>query len=73
VDKTSVLIVRFAKNHPLPDGQQRAAWMTMRALLESTAARGVPCRTSMTPSGQSSPPVIRGRVRPQGRRLQRHC
>ena len=30
VDKTAVLLVRLAKNHPLPDGNKRAAWVSMR-------------------------------------------
>jgi death-on-curing protein len=29
-----VLIVHLAKNHPLPDGNKRAAWVTMRVFLE---------------------------------------
>lgn len=30
VDKAAVLVVRLAKNHPLPDGNKRAAWVSMR-------------------------------------------
>jgi death-on-curing protein len=30
VDKASVLMVRLAKNHPLPDGNKRVAWVAMR-------------------------------------------
>ncbi len=30
VDKAAVLIVRLAKNHPLLDGNKRAAWVTLR-------------------------------------------
>ena len=30
VDKAAVLLVRLAKNHPLPDGNKRAAWVSMR-------------------------------------------
>lgn len=30
VDKAAVLIVRLARNHPLPDGNKRAAWLAMR-------------------------------------------
>jgi death on curing protein len=29
-----VLIVRLAKNHPLPDGNKRAAWASLRIFLE---------------------------------------
>ena len=30
VDKAAVLIVRLAKNHPLPDGNKRVAWGALR-------------------------------------------
>ena len=30
VDKAAVLLVRLAKNHPLPDGNKRAAWVALR-------------------------------------------
>ena len=34
VDKAAVLVVRLAKNHPLPDGNKRAAWVSLRAFIE---------------------------------------
>ena len=34
VTKAAVLIVRLAKNHPLPDGNKRAAWVSMRLFVE---------------------------------------
>jgi death-on-curing protein len=33
VDKAAVLLVRLAKNHPLPDGNKRAAWVSMRVFI----------------------------------------
>ena len=33
VDKAAVLLVRLAKNHPLPDGNKRAAWVSLRVFL----------------------------------------
>lgn len=33
-DKAGVLLVRLAKNHPLLDGNKRAAWVTLRYFLE---------------------------------------
>ncbi len=33
VDKAAVLIVRLARNHPLPDGNKRAAWVSLRYFL----------------------------------------
>lgn len=34
VDKSAVLVVRLAKNHPLPDGNKRAAWVALRLFVE---------------------------------------
>jgi death-on-curing protein len=34
IDKAAVVIVRLAKNHPLPDGNKRAAWVTLRLFIE---------------------------------------
>jgi death on curing protein len=34
VDKAAVLLVRLAKNHPLPDGNKRAAWVALRLFVE---------------------------------------
>jgi death-on-curing protein len=34
IDKAAVLIVHLAKNHPLPDGNKRAAWVALRLFIE---------------------------------------
>ena len=34
VEKAAVLAVRLAKNHPLPDGNKRAAWIALRLFIE---------------------------------------
>ncbi len=34
VDKAAVLPVRLARNHPLPDGNKRAAWVSLRLFVE---------------------------------------
>jgi death-on-curing protein len=34
VDKAAVLLVRLAKNHPLLDGNKRAAWVTLRLFID---------------------------------------
>jgi death-on-curing protein len=39
VDKAAVLIVRLAKNHPLPDGNKRAAWVSLRLFVEMNGWR----------------------------------
>lgn len=33
-EKAGVLLVRLAKNHPLLDGNKRAAWVTLRLFIE---------------------------------------
>lgn len=37
VDKAAVLMVRLARNHPLPDGNKRAAWIALRLFVEINA------------------------------------
>ncbi|MHB1808476.1 MAG: type II toxin-antitoxin system death-on-curing family toxin [Solirubrobacteraceae bacterium] len=34
LEKAAVLVVRLAKNHPLPDGNKRAAWVSLRLFVE---------------------------------------
>ncbi len=34
VDQAAVLVVRLARNHPLPDGNKRAAWVTLRLFVD---------------------------------------
>jgi death-on-curing protein len=34
VDKAAVLLVRLARNHPLPDGNKRAAWVSLRLFID---------------------------------------
>jgi death-on-curing protein len=34
IDKAAVLLVRLCKNHPLLDGNKRAAWVTLRLFIE---------------------------------------
>lgn len=34
LDKAAVLCVRIARNHPLPDGNKRLAWVTMVVFLD---------------------------------------
>jgi death-on-curing protein len=34
VDKAAVLVVRLARNHPLPDGNKRAAWVSLRLFVD---------------------------------------
>jgi len=34
IDKAAVLVVRLAKNHPLPDGNKRVSWVALRLFVE---------------------------------------
>ena len=42
IDKAAVLIVRLAKNHPLPDGNKRAAWVALRLFVDINGWRWEP-------------------------------
>ena len=35
IDKAAVLLVRLTRNHPLLDGNKRAAWVTLRIFIEN--------------------------------------
>ena len=41
-DKAAVLVCRLAWNHPLPDGNKRAAWVTMRLFIGLNGGRWDP-------------------------------
>jgi death on curing protein len=45
VDKAAVLLERLARNHPLPDGNKRAAWVTLRVFVEVNDWRWQPYPT----------------------------
>ena len=34
IEKAAVLVTHLAKNHPLPDGNKRAAWVALRLVIE---------------------------------------
>lgn len=34
IEKAAVLVTHLAKNHPLPDGNKRAAWVSLRLFIE---------------------------------------
>ena len=42
VDKASVLVVRLARNHPLPDGNKRAAWVSLRLFVDINGREWTP-------------------------------
>ena len=44
VEKCGVLIVRLARNHPLPDGNKRASWVSLRLFIELNGWRWLAIR-----------------------------
>lgn len=42
IDKAAVLTCRLAWNHPLPDGNKRAAWASLRMFTDLNAGRWEP-------------------------------
>lgn len=42
VEKAAVLLVRLVANHPLPDGNKRAAWVSLRLFVEINRWRWEP-------------------------------
>ncbi|MQA73674.1 MAG: hypothetical protein GEU88_04890 [Solirubrobacterales bacterium] len=54
VDKAAVLVVRLAKNHPLPDGNKRAAWVALRLFVEINVGAWSRRRPLMMRSGLCS-------------------
>jgi prophage maintenance system killer protein len=72
VDKAAVLIVRLARNHQLPDGNERAAWVALRLVVETDGwklAAERPAFRFAGDAGQASRPrqpllpLLRGKAR----------
>jgi hypothetical protein len=61
VTKAAVLVVRLAKNHPLPDGNKHTAWVALRVFVDVNGWSWEPMPTSMKRSWQCwrSPPRVR--------------
>lgn len=53
IDKAAVLTCRLAWNHPLPDGNKRAAWMSLVMFLDLNGAHWDPDPPDV--AGQQSP------------------
>ena len=74
VDKAAVLVVRLAGNHPLPDGNKRAAWVALRAFVDQNGWTWDPKPTldSRTRSMLRSPsPPASGKRRRRGSGFER--
>jgi death-on-curing protein len=62
VDKAAVLVVRLTKNHPLPDGNKRAAWVALRLFVEikqEVAGSSPAPPTDKEPANRRVLPLIR--------------
>ncbi len=56
IDKAAVLTCRLARNHPLPDGNKRAAWVSLVVFVDLNGGRWDPIPpTSTKPSTPCSP------------------
>ena len=66
IDKVPVLVVRLARNHPLPDGNKRAVWVSLRLFVEINGWDWNRSDPSMTPSERCSrsPPASGTNRRP---------
>jgi hypothetical protein len=53
VDKAAVLVVRLAKNHPLPDGNKCAAWVSCACSSNGTPGAGIPTRSLTKQRGRA--------------------
>jgi death on curing protein len=60
VDKAAVLCVRLARNHPLPDGNKRVAYLAMVEFLARNEVEWVPPGTEET--GATIESVAAGRI-----------
>ena len=48
IDKAVVLTCRLSRNHPLPDGNKRAAWMALVMFLDLNGSSGSRTRPTST-------------------------
>jgi death-on-curing protein len=68
VDKAAVLVVRLVKNHPLPDGNKRCAWVALRLFVEINNWSWNPSPTVDDASESCSPWPLGTGVSPRWRR-----
>jgi len=64
-DEAAVLACRLAWNHPLPDGNKRAAWACLALFIDLTTVTGTQTRpTSTRPRPRCSPSLLARSTRP---------
>lgn len=61
-DKAAVLCWRLARNHPLPDGNKRAAWATLRMFIDLNKGRWDPYPPDVDDAEQTMLAVAAGEI-----------
>ena len=62
VDKAAVLCWRLARNHPLPDGNKRAAWATLVVFIDLNGGAWDPDPPDVDDAEQAMLAVAAGRI-----------
>ena len=62
IDKAAVLCWRLARNHPLPDGNKRAAWTSLTVFIDLTDGRWEPDPPDVDDSEQIMLAVSAGEI-----------
>lgn len=65
VDKAAVLCWRLARNHPLPDGNKRAAWTAMVVFIDMNRGRWDPDPPDIDDAEQTMHAVAAGTISEQ--------
>jgi death-on-curing protein len=61
-DKAAVLCWRLARNHPLPDGNKRAAWATLTLFIDLNDGHGAPGPPDVDEAERAMPAVAAGEI-----------
>ena len=62
VDKAAVLCWRLARNHPLPDGNKRAAWASLVMFIDLNSGRWLPDPPDVDDAEQAMLAVAAGEI-----------
>ena len=62
VDKAAVLCWRLARNHPLPDGNKRAAWAALVVFIDLNSGRWLPDPPDVDDAEQAMLAVAAGQI-----------
>ncbi|MCY3634379.1 MAG: Fic family protein [bacterium] len=65
IDKAAVLCWRLARNHPLPDGNKRAAWAALVVFIDLNSGRWSPEPPDVDDAEQAMLAVAAGQINEQ--------